>query len=126
MVAFGLVTSWWAVLAIPVAVLIGFAFAGAGLAATTWMRSFLDFDYVNLAIVPLFLFSATFFPISRYPSAVEAIVRLTPLYQGVVLERSLVLGDLHWSLLLNAAYLLVMGIVGVRIANRRLARLLQP
>jgi lipooligosaccharide transport system permease protein len=126
MVVFGLVTSWWAVLAAPVAVLIGFAFAGAGLAATTWMRSFLDFDYVNLAIVPLFLFSATFFPISRYPSAVEAIVRLTPLYQGVVLERSLVLGDLHWSMLLNAAYLFVMGIVGVRIANRRLARLLQP
>ncbi|MGH8977033.1 MAG: ABC transporter permease [Acidimicrobiia bacterium] len=126
MVAFGLVTSWWAVLAIPVAVLIGFAFAGAGLAATTWMRSFLDFDYVNLAIVPLFLFSATFFPLSQYPTAVEAIVRVTPLYQGVVLERSLVLGDVHWSMLLNAAYLLVMGGVGVRIANRRLARLLQP
>ena len=55
------------VLAAPVAVLIGFAFAGAGLAATTFMRSFLDFDYVNLAIVPLFLFSATFFPLSQYP-----------------------------------------------------------
>ena len=38
-----------------------------GLAATTYMRSFVDFDYVNLAIVPLFLFSATFFPIERYP-----------------------------------------------------------
>ena len=62
MLVFGLVGSWWAVLAVPVAVLIGFAFAGAGLAATTYMRSFLDFDYVNLAIVPLFLFSATFFP----------------------------------------------------------------
>ena len=68
MLVFGLVSSWWAVLAAPVAVLIGFAFAGAGLAATTWMRSFLDFDYVNLAIVPLFLFSATFFPLSRYPA----------------------------------------------------------
>ena len=90
------------------------------------MRSFLDFDYVNLAIVPLFLFSATFFPLSRYPAGLEAIIRVTPLYQGVVLERSLVLGDVHWTLFLNAAYLLVMGAVGVRIAGRRLGRLLQP
>jgi len=126
MLVFGLVGSWWAVLAAPVAVLIGYAFAGAGLAATTWMRSFLDFDYVNLAIVPLFLFSATFFPLSRYPAGLEAIIRVTPLYQGVVLERSLVLGDVHWSLFVNAAYLFVMGTVGVRIAGRRLGRLLQP
>ena len=75
MVLFGLVESWWAILAAPVAVLIGFGFAGAGLAATTFMRSFLDFDYINLAIVPLFLFSATFFPISQYPAALEAFIR---------------------------------------------------
>ena len=126
MVLFGLVESWWAILAAPVAVLIGFGFAGAGLAATTFMRSFLDFDYINLAIVPLFLFSATFFPISQYPAGLEAFIRITPLYQGVVLERSLVLGSVHWSLLLNAAYLAVMGAVGLRIAQRRLGRLLQP
>jgi lipooligosaccharide transport system permease protein len=126
MVVFGLVESWWGVLAAPVAILIGFGFAGAGLAATTWMRSFLDFDYVNLAIVPLFLFSATFFPLSRYPSWLEGVVRVTPLYQGVVLERALVLGDVHWSLLLNAAYLAIMGAVGLRIAGYRLGRLLQP
>jgi lipooligosaccharide transport system permease protein len=126
MVVLGLVDSWWAVFAAPGAILIGFGFAGAGLAATTWMRSFLDFDYVNLAIVPLFLFSATFFPLSRYPSWLELIVRVTPLYQGVVLERSLVLGDVHWSLLLNAGYLALMGFVGLRVAGRRLGRLLQP
>ena len=72
MLVFGLVGSWWAVLAAPVAVLIGFAFAGAGLAATTWMRSFLDFDYVNLAIVPLFLFSATFFPLVAVPGGARS------------------------------------------------------
>jgi lipooligosaccharide transport system permease protein len=126
MLAFGLVPSWWAVLAVPVAVLIGFGFAGAGLAATTFMRSFLDFDYVNLAIVPLFLFSATFFPISRYPDALETIVRFTPLYQGVVLERAVVLGDLHPSLVLNAAYLAGMGWWGLRVATRRIGWLLQP
>ena len=126
MVFFGLVQSAWAVLAVPVAVLVGFAFAGAGLAATTYMRSFIDFDYVNLALVPLFLFSATFFPLSRYPGALEWVVRCTPLYQGVALERALVLGDVHWALCVHAVYLMAMGTSGVHIAARRLGRLLQP
>jgi lipooligosaccharide transport system permease protein len=126
MVLFGLVASWWAALCVPVAVLIGFAFAGAGLGATTYMRSFIDFDYVNLAIIPMFLFSATFFPITQYPPVVQWIVRCTPLYQGVVLERSLVLGDVDAWLLLPVAYLVVMGAVGLRVAGRRIGRLLLP
>jgi lipooligosaccharide transport system permease protein len=126
MVALGLVESWWAVLTVPGAVLIGFAFAGAGLGLTTFMRSFVDFDYVNLAIVPLFLFSATFYPLSRYPDGLAWVVRCTPLYQGVALERALVFGDLRWSLLVHVAYLVVMGALGVRVAGRRLRRLLQP
>ena len=77
-------------------------------------------------MIPLFLFSATFFPLSQYPTPVQWVIRFTPLYQGVVLERSLVLGDLHWTLVLNAAYLAVMGAVGVRIAGRRLGLLLEP
>jgi lipooligosaccharide transport system permease protein len=126
MLLFGLVSSWWAVFAVPTALLIGFAFAGAGLAATTYMRSFVDFDYVNLAMVPLFLFSATFFPLSRYPTGLQILVRLTPLYQGVVLERGFVLGHVTWSMILNALYLAVMGYVGMRIAARRINALLQP
>jgi lipooligosaccharide transport system permease protein len=126
MAAFGLVESWWAVLGVPVAVLVGFAFAGAGLAATTFMRSFIDFDYVSLAMVPLFLFSATFFPLDRYPAALEFVVRITPLYQGVALERSLVLGHLDWSLVGHALYLVAMGAIGVRIAATRINRLLLP
>ena len=125
MVALGLVQSWWAVLAVPAAVLIGFAFAGTGIAATTWMRSFVDFDYVILVIVPLFLFSATFFPLDRYPQALGWAVRVTPLYQGVALERALVLGDVGWGLLLHAGYLALMGTAGVWVATRRLAHLLR-
>ncbi len=90
------------------------------------MRSFVDFDYVNLAMVPLFLFSATFFPLARYPTAVQFIVRCTPLYQGVVIERALVLGHLEWNLLLHAAYLAALGYGGMRIAARRINVLLQP
>jgi len=126
MAALGLVASPWGVLAVPAAVLIGYGFAGLGLAATTWMRSFVDFDFVNLALVPLFLFSATFFPLSRYPNGVAWGVRLTPLYQGVNLERSLVLGDIRWTLLVPAVYLGALGWGGVRVASSRLARLLQP
>jgi lipooligosaccharide transport system permease protein len=66
MAGMGLVESWWAVLAWPATWLIGFAFAGAGMALTTFMKSWQDFEYVQLAIIPMFLFSATFFPIDTY------------------------------------------------------------
>jgi lipooligosaccharide transport system permease protein len=124
MVCMGLVESWWAVLVIPSAVLIGFAFAACGMAATTFMRSWTDFDLVTLAIVPLFLFSATFYPLSTYPDALQVVVQLTPLYHGVDLLRSLTLGDVGPDLLVHVAYLLVMGLVGLQIAGRRLERLL--
>ena len=125
-IVLGDVTSWWAVLAVPVAVLLAFAFAGAGLAATGYMRSWLDFDYVNMAMIPLFLFSAVFFPLSQYPTGLQVIVQVTPLYQGVVLERALILGHIEWTLLLNALYLVVMAWLGVRIATTRLLSMLQP
>jgi len=126
MALMGITSSWWAVLCVPVAVLIGFAFAGAGLGATTFMRSFVDFDFVNLAIIPMFLFSATFFPLSRYPTGLQWVIRCTPLYQGVELERALVFGHLRPALLVNVAYLAIMGSVGLWVASRRLARLLLP
>jgi lipooligosaccharide transport system permease protein len=126
MLVFGLVSSWWAVLAVPAALLIAFAFAGAGLGLTTFMRSWVDFDFVNIALVPMFLFSATFFPLSRYPEALQVVVKLTPLYQGVAIERGLTLGVVSWTMLLNAAYLAVMGWAGLRLAAHRLARKLQP
>ncbi|MGH9027679.1 MAG: ABC transporter permease [Acidimicrobiia bacterium] len=126
MAVLGLVQSPWAILGLPAGMLIGFAFAGAGMAATTWMRSFVDFDYVNLAIIPLFLFSATFFPLSRYPTGLQWVVAVTPLYQGVALERAFILGQLEWTLLLNTAYLVAMGTIGLRIAGARLRILLQP
>jgi lipooligosaccharide transport system permease protein len=126
MTVMGLVSSWWAVLTVPAAVLIGFGFAGASLGATTFMRSFMDFDFINIAIIPMFLFSATFFPLSRYPTGLQWVVQATPLYQGVALERGLVFGELSWTMLLNAAYLLAMGLLGLKVAGRRLVTLLQP
>jgi lipooligosaccharide transport system permease protein len=126
MAALGLTPSGWAVLALPAAGLIGFGFAGAGMGCASFMRSYVDFSYIQLAIVPLFLFSATFFPLSEYPASLAWVVRLSPLYQGVALERALVLGELSPALLVHAAYLAVLGWFGLRVAGRRLGALLQP
>jgi lipooligosaccharide transport system permease protein len=124
MAAMGLVSSFWAVLAVPVALLIGFAFAAAGMACTTFMRSWQDFDYVLLASLPLFLFSTTFYPLSVYPTPLAVVVECTPLYQGVVILRALVLGVPDPSLLWRAAYLAAMGLAGLAVSSRRIAILL--
>ena len=120
----GAVRSWWALLALPAAIFIGFAFAAVGMFATTFMRSWVDFDYVTLAIQPMFLFSATFFPLSTYPEALQWLVRCTPLYHGVALERALMLGDVGWGVLAHVGYLVVLGALGVIGAARRLEKLL--
>ncbi|NLT53334.1 MAG: ABC transporter permease [Actinomycetales bacterium] len=120
----GVVRSWWAVLALPAAVLIGVAFAGVGFAATTFMRSWQDFDLVQLAVLPMFLFAATFYPLSTYPEAVRPLVQVTPLYHGVALTRGLALGQLTPGLLLHVLYLTLMAVLGLAVAVRRLERLL--
>ncbi|MFY9913204.1 MAG: ABC transporter permease [Nocardioidaceae bacterium] len=124
MLALGLVSSWWMLLALPATMLIGFAFAGAGMALTTWMRTWQDFEYIQLSITPMFLFSATFFPVSTYPDTVEAIVRWTPLYQGVVLCREMSLGTMGWDAVIAVVYLTTMGLVGLSVAGRRVSTLL--
>jgi len=125
MALFGLVESWWALLALPTTVLIGAAFASVGLAGSSYMRSFLDFDFVNLAVTPMFLFSATFFPLSEYPGWLAAGVQATPLYQGVALCRALTTGEVHPGLLVHVAYLAAMVAVGVTVAGRRIDALLR-
>jgi lipooligosaccharide transport system permease protein len=124
MAALGLVQSWWALLAAPAALLIGFCFAGIGTAATTFIRTWKDFDFVLLGLLPMFLFSATFSPLSAYPSGVRVLVRVTPLYQGVALCRGLILGQVGASLVGHALYLAVVGSVCLVIAIRRFGRIL--
>jgi lipooligosaccharide transport system permease protein len=124
MLAMGLVHSAWGIAALPAALLISFAFAGAGMAATTFMRSWQDFEFITLTTLPMFLFSATFYPLSIYPRALQIVVECTPLYQGVALMRGLTLGVVGPGLLWHAAYLAVMGAGGLFIAGRRISRLL--
>ena len=124
MLAMGLFHSYWAICVLPAAVLTGFAFAAAGMAATTFMRSWQDFEYVTLAIVPMFLFSTTFYPLSVYPPAIAVVVECTPLYQAVTLMRDLALGTVGPGLLWRVAYLAIMGLAGLYLAGRRVGRLL--
>ena len=124
MLALDLVHSPWAVLDVPVAVLIGFAFAAIGMFGTTYMKSWQDFDYVILASMPLFLFSATFFPLSVYPRLAQVFIEFTPLYQGVVLLRDLTVGVLSPDLLWRAAYLAALGVAGLYASGRRIGKLL--
>ena len=124
MAALGLIESSWILLAVPGAMLIGFAFAAVGMAATTWVRRWTDFDWIFVVTLPLFLFSATFYPITVYPEPLRTFVGLTPLSQGVELLRSLALGTVGPGLLVHVAYLVVMGLAGLWVVNRRLAGLL--
>src|SRR5258708_38413628 len=123
-VALRLVASPTAILALPAAVLIGFTFAAVGTAITTFIRKWEDFDLVQLALVPLFLFSATFFPITAYPHPVQLIVQLTPLYHGVDLIRGLTAGTLGPQILLDIPSLAVLGLAGLLVTSRRLKKLL--
>ena len=116
-------TAW---LAIPIGLLAGLSF-GAPLMA--YAASIID-DKGQFALVqrfvfmPMFLFSATFFPLSTYPEALQWLVAATPLYHGVALERSLVLGEVSWGLLWHVGYLAALGVVGVVGTSRRIATLL--
>jgi len=124
MLAMRLVHSPWAVLGLPSALLIGFAFAATGMAATTYMRSWQHFEFVMLAALPMFLFSTTFYPLSVYPRAIQIVVECTPLYQGVALLSGLTLGAVGPALLWHVAYLAVMGLLGLYVASLRIGRLL--
>ncbi len=124
MLVLGLVVSPWIVLAFPAALLVGFAFGAVGMAATSFMKTWQDFDLIQLVVLPLFLFSATFYPIETYPEAIRVFVQLTPLYQGVDLIRSLAVGAISPVLLVHVAYLTIMGFIGLFVVSRRLDKLL--
>lgn len=122
--ASGAVTTAWALLAVPAATLIGWAFASVGMASATYMRTWADFDYVQLAILPMFLFSATFYPLATYPPVLQWVVQATPLYHGVAMVRDLMLGQVGPGFAVHVVYLAVMGLVGTAWTARRVERLL--
>ncbi|RYE75222.1 MAG: ABC transporter, partial [Myxococcales bacterium] len=73
----------------------------------------------------MFLFSATFFPLSAFPTWLAWIVEFTPLYRGVVLLRELTTGLVTWESAASVLYLLAFGAVGLWVVGRRLDTLLR-
>ncbi|WP_405085324.1 ABC transporter permease [Microbispora sp. NBC_01389] len=124
MVAMGLTEAGWAVAAFPATVLVGLAFGGLGMAVSTLMRGWQDFDLLNTGQFALFLFSGTFSPVRDYPVGVEVLIQVTPLYHAVELVRGLCMGAPGWGTLGHAGYLAVLAAAGVWFASRRLERTL--
>ena len=122
--ALGLVQSWWALLAVPATLLVTFAFAGAGLAVATALKQLHHHQYVQLVLLPMFLFATTFFPLSVYPKPLQAVLAALPLYQSTELLRGLVLGQPGPGVAWAALYLTAMGFGGLWLAQRRLPALL--
>jgi lipooligosaccharide transport system permease protein len=126
MVALGLVISPGILLAIPAALLIGYAFAAAGLAVTTYLRDFSDFQLIQLVMLPMFLFATTFYPLSVYPGWARPVVEILPLYQSIQLLREPALGIFHWDIAGAILYLFAFGSLALALATRRLTRQLLP
>ena len=121
----GLAHTWWLLLALPICLLIGLAFASVGMAGATFMRSWTDFDKIQLVTMPMFLLSASFFPAASYTPSVRWALQLSPLYHGIVLLRGASSGQFTVGDLGHVAFLLAMVIAGLWVVTRRLAGMLQ-
>lgn len=125
--AFGALSSPWALLAWPAAVLCGLAHAAPVAAYAVTRTSEMGFAALyRFGVMPMFLFSGTFFPVEQLPAPLEALARVTPLWHGVDLCRDLCLGRAGgWESLGHAGYLGLWTVAGLVIAARTYRRKLE-
>ncbi|MBQ1444203.1 MAG: ABC transporter permease [Renibacterium sp.] len=123
MAAMGLVTSPLALLMVPASVFIAFGFASFGMGITSFIKSFQGMDWINFVMLPMFLFSATFYPLSVYPEAVQWIIQALPLWHGVELLRELGAGVIGWGTAGHLLYYVVMIVLGLILTTSRLRKL---
>jgi lipooligosaccharide transport system permease protein len=124
MLAMGLVLSPLGILMVPASLLVAAAFAGAGLAGTSYLRTVNDFDVpMGLIVMPMFLFSGTFFPIEAVlPDWLVTVIQLTPLYHGINLIRGLSTGILGIGQVWDLVYLVGFFVICMWIAMRQMER----
>jgi lipooligosaccharide transport system permease protein len=94
------------------------------MALTSWMKSVQDLDLIQVALLPMFLFSGTFYSLSVYPRWLQIVVECLPLHHGIELLRGLNAGVFDWAMLGHVAYFVVMAAIGLVAAARRLEALL--
>lgn len=123
MQALGLNLSWTALLALPALLVIAFGFASIGMGVTSYLKTFQQMDVIGLVLLPMFLLSATFFPLSVYPEPVQWFIMALPLWHGVELVRGLTTGILSFGMLGHLAYFLGMIALGLVFTTRRLRAL---
>jgi len=124
MAAFGAIRSPWVVFTIPVCLLTGLAFATPieAYAITRDKDSSFAMLY-RFGVIPLFLFSGTFFPVSQLPGWAQPIAYITPLWHGVALCRSLSLGNpTLGAALIHVAYLAALSLAGLLVGLRTYRR----
>ena len=116
----GLVHSWWGLLTIPAGVIIGFGFASLGMAATSYIKGFQQLNLINIVLMPLTLFSGSFFPLSVLPDWLALIIRWTPLSQGIEMMRMCTLGTINSGIFMHVAYFAIFIAGGLYLTTRRL------
>jgi len=119
----GLNLSWTALFALPALLLIAFGFASLGMGITSYLKSFQQMDWINFVLLPMFLFSATFYPLTVYPAPIQWVVQALPLWHGVELVRGLTTGALNPAMLIHVLYFVIMVTVGLVFTTRRLRAL---
>jgi lipooligosaccharide transport system permease protein len=119
----GLIPSIWGLLAIPAAVLVAFGFASVGMGVTSYLKNHQQMQWIQFVMLPMFLFSGTFYPLSIYPQVVQWFIQAMPLWQAIELIRGLTLGLLNWAMLGHALYFVAMIIGGLYFTTRRLTAL---
>ena len=123
MQALGLNLAWTAILALPAILIIAFGFASLGMGITSYLKTFQQMDVIPLVLLPMFLLSATFFPITVYPEVIQWFIMALPLWHGVELVRGLTTGALSIAMLGHLAYFLGMIALGLIFTTRRLRAL---
>ena len=123
MALLGLVGSWWVLLTIPACLLIALGIAALGIAATSLCRTFQQMDWIMLALMPMFMFSGTFYPVDVYPAPIAAAVKCLPLWHGIEMLRDLNAGAVSWLTAGHALYFVVLAMLGVWVASLRLKAL---
>ena len=121
MMLMGVIDSPLALLVVPAALLIGLAFAAFGFMVTTFVKRFQQLDFIEFVMLPMFLLSATFFPITVLPVAVQWLIQAFPLYHAVELCRQLTTGLVDGAIWWHLGYFAVMIVVAIPITTRRLA-----